>query len=259
MSLNRPRRCAPLTGWAALLCALSSPGWSQPQSMEKLWSGTWVMTEETTNDRYFACCDGPGKEVPLAPRFRKIRDDFAAIPFATQAKTVGNLPHCISPGTPGLMQHPLLFEFSWSPGRVNILYQDGSFRRVWTDGRAFPASMTPTFQGYSIGRWDKDTLVVETRSISPRSEMLLSAPINVTRKTRVTERFTVVEGHFKSRLTTANKLLRVNTTIEDHEVFTAPYTFDMEFIEVPVSFETGCAANNRDNGEQFDLTPPDDD
>ena len=228
-------------------------------NLQKQWMGTWVMTEETTNERYSICCDGPGKEIPLTPKYRKIRDDFAAIPFNTPEKTTGNLPHCISPGTPGLNQHPLLFEFLWSPGRANILYQDGSFRRIWTDGRSFPEDLSPTFQGYSVGRWEGNTLVVETRGISTRSEMLLSAPINVTRHTKVTERFTVTLGKFKSRQVESNKVLRINTRIEDSEVFLQPYSFDMAFVEVPVSFETGCAANNRDNGTTFDLTPPEED
>lgn len=261
MSMRTPNAIRMMLPAAAalVLAVWAAPLRAQPTGVEKLWSGTWVMTEETTNDRYFACCDGPGKELPLTPKYRKVRDDFAAIPFATPEKTVGNLPHCISPGMPGINQHPLLFEFNWAPGRVNVLFQDGSFRRIWTDGRQFPESITRTFQGYSIGHWEKDTLVVETRGIVSKSEMLLSAPINVTAKTRVVERYTVVKGKFKSRLTTADKVLRVKTTIEDPEVFTAPYSFDMEFIEVPVVFETGCAANNRDNGEKFDLTPPEDD
>lgn len=245
----------------ALLIAGVAPGGALAQSkdMQKQWMGTWVMSEETTNERYLICCDGPAKELPLTPKYRKIRDDFAAIPFATKEKTVGNLPHCITPGTPGLNQHPLLFEFLWSPGRVNILYQDGSFRRIWTDGRKFPESMTSTYQGYSIGHWEGDTLVVETRGISAKSEMLLSSPLNTTRHTRVTERFAVKLEKFKSRKIESNKVLRIRTTIEDSEVFTMPYTFDMAFVEVPISFETGCAANNRDDGNSFDLTPPEDD
>jgi hypothetical protein len=255
----RTLRGLSLATMGLLSCAFVSIALAQSTVVQKRWSGTWVMTEETTNDRWFACCDGPGKELPLTPKYRKIRDDFAAIPFATPEKTVGNLPHCISPGTPGLLQHPVLFEFSWSPGRINMLFQEGSFRRIWTDGRTLPTSLTPTFQGYSIGHWEGDTLVVETRGISAKSEMLLSAPINATRHTKVIERFTVKEGQFKSRLTTANKMLHVKTTIEDPEVFTDPYTFDMDFIPVPIIFETSCAANNRDNGNSFDLTPPKDD
>jgi hypothetical protein len=241
------------------MAGLSDNASAQSSELQKLWSGTWVMTEETTNDRYMACCDGPAKELPLSPKYRKIRDDFAAIPFNTREKTVGNLPHCISPGSPGLMQHPLLFEFLWSPGRVNMIFQDGSYRRFYTDGRKFPESLTPTFQGYSVGHWEGDTLVVETRGISTRSELLLSAPINTTRHTKVTERFTVKLGKFKTRLVESDRVLKVRTTIEDPELLVSPYTFDMDFVQVPIVFETGCAANNRDDGNEFDLTPPEED
>jgi hypothetical protein len=238
------------------MTGLCDQAFAQSSEQQKQWSGTWVMTEETTNERYLVCCDGPAKELPLTPKYRKIRDDFAAIPFNTTEKTVGNLPHCISPGTPGLMQHPLLFEFLWSPGRVNMIFQDGSYRRFYTDGRKFPESLTATFQGYSVGHWEGDTLVVETRGIATRSELLLSAPINTTRRTKVTERFTVKLGKFKTRLVESDRVLKVRTTIEDPELLLSPYTFDMDFVQVPIVFETGCAANNRDNGNEFDLTPP---
>jgi len=243
----------------ALYCITVGHVVAQSDDMQKLWMGTWTMTEETTNERYLACCDGPALEVPLTPKYRKIRDAFAAIPFATREKTVGNLPHCITPGMPGEVQHPLLFEFVWSPGRVNILFQDGSYRRIWTDGRKFPETPTPTYQGYSIGHWEGDTLVVETRGISTKSEMFQSSPINTTRHTKVIERITVKHEKLKSRLTESEKFLRIETTLEDPEVFLRPYTFSMTFIAVPITFETGCAANNRDNGTSFDLTPPDDD
>ena len=157
------------------------------------------------------------------------------------------------------MEHPLLFEFTWAPGRVNIVFQDGSYLTVWTDGRGFPEDLTRTYQGYSIGRWDGDTLVVETRGISSKSEMFLSAPISTTRNTRVVERITVKNEKLKSRLTESDRVLHIQTTLEDPSVFTRPYTFEMKFILVPISFETGCAANNRDDGNSFDLTPPDDD
>lgn len=242
-----------------LAIGLSPAAVAQSQELQKLWSGTWVMTEETTNERYLDCCEGKAEHIPLAPKYRKIRDDFAAIPFATQPKTVGNLPKCITPGSPGLMTHPVFFEFLWSPTHVAMVFQEGSLRRFYTDGRGFPEPLNLTYQGTSIARWEGETLVVETRGISSRAEMMLSNDIKSTRHTRVLERFTVKREKLKSRLIEADKYLLVQTTIEDPEVFTAPYSYDMKFVVVPIPFETGCAYNNRDDGNSFDLTPPEDD
>jgi hypothetical protein len=38
-------------------------------------------------------------------------------------------------------------------------------RTVWTDGRGHPEDPDPTFMGHSIGRWEGDTLVIETIAI----------------------------------------------------------------------------------------------
>ena len=56
----------------------------------------------------------------------------------------------------------------------NITYiwveQMGEFRRIYTDGRGWPANPKPAFKGYSIGQWEGregryDTLLVETRHL----------------------------------------------------------------------------------------------
>jgi hypothetical protein len=208
-------------------------------------AGTWAQTEATTYRAWAACCDGPGAEVPFTPKYRKIRDDFANIPQEVKP-TPNNLAHCITPGVPGTFEHPLMFEFLLTPGRVNLIFADGSFRRIWTDGRSFPASLTPVLQGYSVGHWEGKTLVVETRGISTKSDMFIEGPIKVTHQTKVTERMTVE----------SDKALRMQTTVEDPEIFTRPYTYENLFTKVPISFEVSCALDNRDSGNKVDLTPP---
>ena len=210
--------------------------------------GSWVMIEDQTTRAYLACCaGGDGKGIPLTPKYRKIRDDFATLPFNSIEGTYGNLPNCITPGMPGLMEHPIQFEFLLTPGRVSLMFQEGTFRRIWTDGRKFPENLYPQPNGYSIGQWEGDTLVVETRFISKEAEIFISAPIHSTSQTRVTERFTVE----------SDTVVKLETTIVDPELFEEPYTYPNEFVKVPISFETGCAANNKDDGNNFDLTPPD--
>ena len=48
-------------------------------------------------------------------------------------------------------------------GLVVILYElDTSYRQIFMDGRGLPKDPNPTWSGYSVGRWDGDTLVVDT-------------------------------------------------------------------------------------------------
>src|SRR5207245_3615069 len=70
------------------------------------------------------------------------------------------------------------------------------FRRICTDGRAFPDKITPSFSGYSIGAWQDtdgdgrfDTLAVETRAIrGPRAYDSSGIPFHVDGRTVVKER-----------------------------------------------------------------------
>jgi hypothetical protein len=63
-------------------------------------------------------------------------------------------------------------EFLLTPGKVTIVieaYQQ--VRHIYTDGRKLPEDPDPKFHGTSIGRWEGDTLVVDTIASrrSPRS------------------------------------------------------------------------------------------
>jgi hypothetical protein len=60
-------------------------------------------------------------------------------------------------------------EFLFTPGRVTITNEMGLVRRIYTDGRAMPTDPAPTNMGVSIGRWEGQTLVVETTAINPQS------------------------------------------------------------------------------------------
>ena len=179
-----------------------------------------------------------------------MRDDFAKLPEYTVAKNKDNLADCISPGVPGQLEHPSRFEFLLTPGRVTMIHEEGTVRRIWTDGRSFPNDLKPSAQGYSIGYWKNDgkTLVVNTEAISPTSDLFMVGPLKVTAATKVTERLSV-QGP---------KRLRLQFTVEDPEIFTRSYTYTRNFMKIPGDFEIGCAAYNRDNGHDgsVDLTPP---
>ena len=75
-------------------------------------------------------------------------------------------PYCIVHGTPRVWTAPFPFEILQYPDRVYVLYESNSaVRRIYTDGRKFPEDYPATLMGYSIGRWDGDTLVAETTNI----------------------------------------------------------------------------------------------
>ncbi len=70
---------------------------------------------------------------------------------------------CYPDGPPKLLNLPNPFEIVQIPGRVLMFFELGHvWREIWTDGRPLPKDPDPTYLGYSVGRWDGDTFVVET-------------------------------------------------------------------------------------------------
>ena len=59
-----------------------------------------------------------------------------------------------------------------TPGMMVLLHEfNGAYREVYLDGRPLPVTPNPTWNGYSTGHWEDDTLVIETNGI--RDDMWL--------------------------------------------------------------------------------------
>jgi len=101
-----------------------------------------------------------------------------------------------------------------TPALVVILREaDTSFRQIFTDGRPLPTVEQPTFDGYSIGKWEGDTLVVQTIGFKDGMWLDRSGSPS-TDAARLTERFTRV-NYGK---------LEIEITVDDPKAYTAPWT-----------------------------------
>jgi len=106
-----------------------------------------------------------------------------------------------------------------TPALLVMLYEspNSPHRTVYTDGRDLPKDPNPTWLGYSVGKWEGDTLVVTTAGFNDRG-WLDSAGHPQTESLRVTERFHRRDfGHMDFEM-----------TIDDPKVFTRPFTFKTE-------------------------------
>ncbi len=105
-------------------------------------------------------------------------------------------------------------QFILRPEQVWIVYERPDVRYIYTDGRPFPPpeELWPTFEGYSVGRWEGDTLVIETRSIKG------GIPIDRT-GAALSDSATVRERIRKIDART----LESQITIEDPVAFTRPW------------------------------------
>ena len=90
-----------------------------------------------------------------------------------------------------------------APRLTLILYEVQNLRRqIYTDGRALPGEVNlPAYMGYSVGRWDRDTLVVETAGFNDKTS-LDAAGHPHSEALRVTERFRRRDfGHLNVEMT----------------------------------------------------------
>jgi len=115
-----------------------------------------------------------------------------------------------------------LYRIMQSPNIVAILFEGGGFRQVFLDGRNLPKDPSPTWNGYSIGHWDGDTLVAESNGFNDIS-WLDEAGHPHTEALRITERFRRVDfGHMEMKI-----------TIEDPKTYTRPFTATIPFELLP--------------------------
>jgi len=125
-----------------------------------------------------------------------------------------------------------------APGLLIIMNElDTTYRQIFTDGRPLPADPNPSWNGYSSGRWEGDTLVVETSGF--RDGMWLDATGNpLTGAAKITERFRRIDfGH-----------LEIELTVDDPKAYTKPWTVKLNQV---IALDTDlldfvCADNEKD-------------
>ncbi len=125
-----------------------------------------------------------------------------------------------------------LYRIIQSSNMVVLLYERGvMYRQIFMDGRKLPKDPNPTWMGYSVGRWEGDTLVVESAGFNDRSWLdRLGHPHS--EDLRVTERFRRVDfGHIQFEI-----------SYDDPKTLTRPLTFSLAVNYAPDTemLETVC-------------------
>jgi hypothetical protein len=124
--------------------------------------------------------------------------------------------HCLPLGLMQLHLHPQPRKIIQTPKLIVILYEaQGGVRQIFMDGRPLPNknSLQPWWYGYSVGKWDGDTLVVETTGF--RDDVWLDVEGSpLTESGKMIERFKRTDyGH-----------LEMEITVEDPKAYTKPWT-----------------------------------
>jgi hypothetical protein len=145
--------------------------------------------------------------------------------------------HCQPGGVPfSTMIAP--FKMVQTPRQIVMLLEDNNPpRQLYTDGRTLPPDPWPAWMGYSSGRWNGDTLVIETRGFNDRT-WLDGIGHPHSESLHVTERFHRRDvGH-----------MDIEMTFDDPNMYTRAFTITVGFHLVPDTdvLEAVCAENEKD-------------
>lgn len=195
-------------------------------------------------------CDGINRvctDLPVSPQFFNIAVDLKeGLPYQPWAREkVKNRGmkedpylNCTVPGGPRMHLLPTMKKVVQTPALMMILNEyNTNYRQIFLDGRPLPDDPVPTWNGYSVGKWEGDTLVVQ--SLGYRDDQTLDAAGNpLTNAARVTERF--------RRRTFGS--LEIEVTVNDPKAYTRPFTVlvkqdlapDTDLLDAP------CTDNEKD-------------
>jgi hypothetical protein len=179
-------------------------------------SGLW----NAVDGRYLTSLAKPdGLVVPFQPWAEQIYNERLANNAKDRPAGLC-LPHAV----PDAMLIP---GYPWklvqTPGLVIILFENFTqYRQIFTDGRDFPGERTPNWFGYSIGKWDGDTFVVDSVGFNDKS-WLDDTGHPHTEALHVTERFRRRDfGH-----------MEIQFTIDDPRAYTKPWSVTIPFVLLP--------------------------
>jgi hypothetical protein len=128
-------------------------------------------------------------------------------------------PHvrCLPDNPPRAWTLPHLTKIMQTPKQLALLYEvNAMYRQIFTDGRPFPEDPTPTWNGYSVGAWEGDTLVVRTQGF--RDDLWID-----TGGSPMSDIAKMTEKISRPNYGTLN----IELTIDDPKNYTKPFTVNL--------------------------------
>jgi hypothetical protein len=208
---------------------LAAPTPKAPDGKPDL-SGIWLPSEGV---RHFLdlAADLKPEDVPYQPWAKALADKREDAVHKDDP-----LAQCMPPGVPRVDthgDHP--YKIIQLPRELVMLYETSTndvFREVFTDGRPLPKDPQPSWKGYSVGKWEGDTMVIDTIGFNDRGWIDTEKGRPQTQALHVIERF--------RRLNVGN--LELSITIDDPKAYTKPWTAKIHLDLLPDTelIETAC-------------------
>ena len=187
------------------------------------------------NMRYFTnlAADIGLENVPMTAEARKIQAERATGLLGYDEPDA----HCLPQGVPKINSAPVPFKIVQTENEIVLVYEAFNlWRQVFLDGREFADDLNPSWLGYSKGRWEGDTLVVETRGLNGK-QWLDHGGLPTSDKLTVIEKF---------RRPSVGRL-EIELTINDATYYTKPWTAttNARLLANTELFEFICNENER--------------
>jgi hypothetical protein len=187
-------------------------------------SGLWVMQTRREGNPNFPGCE------PVSDQFVNIatslKEGLPYQPWAadlvkarrTEQRVNDPMSRCLPIGPVRLHTWPGPRKVVQTTGLLLFMSElHTGYRQIFIDGRALPADPNPSWNGYSSGKWEGDTLVVQSNGF--RDGMWLDATGNpMTDAAKITERFE--RPNFGT--------LKIEITVDDPKAYTKPWTVKLE-------------------------------
>jgi hypothetical protein len=162
----------------------------------------------------------PPESIPEPPLKPEYLEDWRALRAEIQALTDQGLPPannysaCIPDGMPAMMQAMFPMEVLETPGQVTVIQEAyNQVRRIrLNEELVAPEDAEPRFAGHSVGRWEADTLVVETVGVK---DYVLFRNVPHSNQMRITERIGLSDDN--------GEFMENRVTVTDPEYFTGPW------------------------------------
>lgn len=166
------------------------------------------------------------------------------IDFATSTDPF--IKACDPLGVPRILMANHPFKLVQTPAEVILLYErERAFREVYLDGRDHPKDMDPSWWGHSIGKWDGDTLVVDSIGFNDKTWLDYQG-LPHSEALHIIERYTRTDAN----------TLKLDLTIDDPKAYTKPWSVTRNYRLKPWDIgEDICEQRNEKNFENGIVKP----
>jgi hypothetical protein len=202
---------------AGLACfAMTLPAAGQVPDLTGVWTNY-------RNPNAAGAARGARPQLPLTPEAKTKADRYVQVTAGTNYTPGG---YCVGGGMPGSMLgsggYPM--EIIQRPEQITVVYEaHNEVRRIYFGARApDPATVFPERNGLSVGRWDGDTLIVETTHLVEQVDTAYPH----SDQARIVEEYRLSEEN-------GTRVLTAKMTMTDPKFLTAPFTMEKKWQAIP--------------------------